>query len=169
MDPIIAYLLGWNAAAIICLVVGLGLLVCEMFTPGFGVCGGLGLAALIAAIILRSRTLADGLVTAAIVIVLAGLAAFFIFRSLGRGRLSRSPIVLTDAIDGESTETSEPGLKAMVGREGVCLNTLRPSGNADFDGTRIDVMSSGEFISRGARVRIESVDGLKVLVKEIRA
>lgn len=169
MDSIIQYLAGWNLAAIICLVVGIGLMICEMFTPGFGLFGGIGLLALIASVVLRARTLADALVTVAIILVLLGIAAFFIFRSFGKGGLSRSPIVLTDAIAGESSEVDEPELKAMVGREGVCLNTLRPSGNADFEGRKLDVVSAGEFIQKGARVRIESVEGLKILVKEIRA
>ena len=59
-------------------------------------------------------------------------------------------------------------MQDLVGQEGVCINTLRPAGNADFGGRRVDVVSEGEFILKGRRVRVERVEGLKVLVKEVK-
>ncbi len=161
------YFLGWNVAAIVCLVVGLVLMIIEMFTPGLGVPGALGGAALIAAIVLRADSLANALITLAIILVLLSIAAFVIFRSLNKGALAKSPIVLNDAINAESSSLSEDGMRDLIGREGVCLNTLRPSGNANFDGTKLDVVSSGEFIQRGRRVRIIGVEGIRIMVEEI--
>lgn len=60
------YLLGWNLAAILCLVLGLACMIYEMFTPGMGIPGLLGIIFLIAAVILR----ADSLLTAGITILL---------------------------------------------------------------------------------------------------
>ena len=52
-----------------------------------------------------------------------------------------------------------------MGREGVSLTPLRPSGNGDFDGEKLDVVSDGAFIPQGARIRIVRVEGLRILVK----
>ena len=55
MDAVLAYIGGWSVAGIICLVVGLALMIAEMFTPGMGLMGALGICSIIAAIILRKR------------------------------------------------------------------------------------------------------------------
>ena len=167
MDAITAYLLGWNLAAIICLVVGLALLVFEMFTPGMGVPGLLGVCALIAAVVLRADTLYNGVITLAIILLLLGAAGFFVYRSFRKGAISRSPIVLKDTIDTKSTSLSDEDKQELVGLEGEALTALRPSGNARFGEQRLDVVTEGEFIQKGSRVRIERVEGLRVLVKAV--
>ena len=75
--------------------------------------------------------------------------------------------MLNDAIEEKSTSLSDDAAKELIGLEGECLTALRPSGNADFDGRRLDVVSAGEFIEKGSRVRIEAVEGLRILVKKI--
>lgn len=167
MEAILAYLSGWSVAAVICLVVGLALLIAEMFIPGFGLFGALGIITLIASIVLSASTFTHALITLLIIILLVGLAAVIVFRSIGRGNLARSPIVLRDNIDYESNDLGEKGMQELIGRKGVCLTPLRPSGNADFGGKRLDVVTSGEFISKGSYIRIESIENLRVLVREI--
>ncbi len=164
MDFLSQYIMGWNVAAIICLVVGLALMVFEMFTPGMGVPGILGLIALIAAVVLRADTLANALLTLAIILVLLGAAGFFIFRSFKKGAISHSPIVLNDKIEEKSTSLSDEGMQALVGLEGETLSALRPSGNVMIGDRRLDVMTEGEFIGKGERVRVIRVEGLRVLV-----
>lgn len=167
MSPVIQYISGWSAAATICLIAGLLLLIMEMFTPGMGMPGLLGVLLLAAAVVLRADSLATAMVTLVLILVPVGAAAALILRSFSRGALQRSPIVLKDAIRADSSSLSDAETQALVGREGVCLNTLRPSGNADFDGLRLDVVSEGEFIAKDSRVRVVRVEGLKILVKKV--
>ena len=167
MDGFFAYITGWSLPAIVCLLVGLGLMIFEMFTPGMGLPGLLGAGALIAAVVLRADTFASALITLALIIVILAIAAFFIYRSFQKGAISRSQIVLNDAIEEKSTSLSDDAAKELIGLEGECLTALRPSGNADFDGRRLDVVSAGEFIEKGSRVLIEAVEGLRILVKKI--
>lgn len=165
MDPVLNYIMGWEWPAILCLVLGLGLVLYEMFTPGFHLPGILGVMALIAAVILRAKTLTDGLITFALLLVLLVVLAFFFWRSLTKGRLSKSVVVLKESIDAQSTDRE--GLRALIGREGICLTPLRPAGNAEFDGQRVDVVSEGEFLQKGTRVVVMRVQGLRVLVKAV--
>lgn len=167
MDFFSQYIMGWNLAALICLIAGIALMVFEMFTPGMGVPGFLGIAALIAAVVLRADTLANAVVTLAIILVLLGAAGFFVYRSFRKGAISRSPIVLNDSINEKSTSLSDNDMQSLVGLEGETATALRPSGNAVFGDRRLDVMSDGEFISKGAKVRIVKVEGLRVLVKPV--
>lgn len=165
MDPVLNYIMGWEWPAILCLVLGLGLVLYEMFTPGFHLPGILGVMALFAAVILRAKTLTDGLITFALLLVLLVVLAFFFWRSLTKGRLSKSVVVLKESIDAQSTDRED--LRALIGREGICLTPLRPAGNAEFDGQRVDVVSEGEFLQKGTRVVVMRVQGLRVLVKAV--
>ena len=167
MDGFLAYIVGWSLPALMCLLVGLGLLIFEMFTPGMGIPGLLGIAALIAAVVLRADTLASALITLALILVILGIAAFFVYRSFQKGAISRSQVVLKDTIEEKSTSLSDAAAQELIGLEGECLTALRPSGNADSDGRKLDVVSAGEFIEKGSRVRIEAVEGLRILVKKV--
>lgn len=164
---IVDYLLGWQLPAIICLVLGLLLMTYEMFTPGMGVPGFLGAVLLLAAVVLRADSFRTAAITLLLILVPLIAAAIIIFRSFAKGALSNTPIVLKESIEAESTSLGDADMQKLVGREGLSLSTLRPSGMADFDGLKLDVASSGEFIPKGARVRIERIEGLRVLVREV--
>ena len=56
----------------------------------------------------------------------------------------------------------------FLGKEGVVLSTLRPAGIAEFDGVRLNVVSDGEYIRKNAQVRIDKVEGARIVVKEIK-
>ncbi len=161
------YVLGWSAPAVICLMVGLALMIYEMFTPGMGIPGLLGALALLAAVILRADSLTNALITLVLIVVPLMIAAGIIFRSFSKGALSRSKIVLHDAINDKSTSLGEKEMQALVGKEGVCVTALHPAGNADFDERRLDVVSEGGFVGKGSRVRIVRIDGVKIMVREI--
>lgn len=158
-----SYMMAWNTAALICLLVGLALMIFEMFTPGLGVPALLGVISLLAAIVLSARSFAHALITLALILIFLGVFAFFIFRAFSKGKLHR--IILSETVNGDSTPLKE--LDAMTGSEGVCLTTLRPSGDADFSGKKLDVVSEGEFIEKGSRVRIERIEGLRIIVKKV--
>jgi membrane-bound serine protease (ClpP class) len=59
------------------------------------------------------------------------------------------------------------GREDLVGREGVAATTLRPSGVALVDDERVDVSADGEFIEKGARIRVVEVRGPRIVVEEI--
>ncbi len=58
---------------------------------------------------------------------------------------------------------------AELRREGVAISTLRPGGKAQFGEDALDVMTQGEMIARGARVRIIGHSGTQAIVEEIAA
>ena len=136
------YLLGWNLAAILCLVLGLACMIYEMFTPGMGIPGLLGIIFLTAAVVLRADSLLTAGITILLILIPLIIAAIIIFRSFSKGALSRSPLVLKDQIQGDSTGLGVEDMQKLVGREGVSLTPLRPSGNGDFDGEKLDVVSA---------------------------
>ena len=57
-------------------------------------------------------------------------------------------------------------LVALVGRTGEAATTLKPTGTIELDGDRIDVVTEGEFVEQGARVRVLYVEGNRVVVAQ---
>ena len=60
-------------------------------------------------------------------------------------------------------------LEQLRGRYGRALSDLRPSGVAEFDGKRVDVLSEGLMILAGAWVRCIDVKSGRVLVRKVDA
>lgn len=55
----------------------------------------------------------------------------------------------------------------LLGMEGFAHSDLRPGGTAYFGERKIDVVSSGEYISRQSPVRIVAVHGNRIVVEDI--
>ena len=54
---------------------------------------------------------------------------------------------------------------SLLGREGVAVTKLRPSGMIEVDHEKIDAVTSGEFIEKDSRIKIIRVEGRKIIVK----
>ena len=52
-----------------------------------------------------------------------------------------------------------------VGAEGVARSILRPSGRAEFGGELHDVITMGQFVDPGTRVRVVAVEGARIVVE----
>lgn len=167
MDSVTQYILGWNIPAIICLVVGMVLMAIEIFTPGMGAPAIFGSISLVAAIILRADSIETALITLVLMLVPLLIGAGIAMHSFSKGALNRSPVVLKDKIEGASTSLSGAEMQALVGAEGVALTALRPAGNGEFDGRRLDVVTSGDFIAKDSPIRIVAIEGLRIMVERI--
>ena len=167
MDGLWSLLTG-NIPVLIMMLVGVGLLVFEMYVPGFGVPGISGIALLTLGFVLLKPTLAQGLVLFAILAAILCIALSICLYSASKGRLSRSKLVLNDvAVSAEAAENND--MNYFIGREGVTHTALRPAGIGEFDGVKLNVVSDGEFIAQGKAIRVQSVEGNRIVVRELRA
>ena len=156
-----------NLPAILCALVGIGLLIVEAFMPGFGVAGISGILFEAAAIVLVYLSYGPLVAAIALVIGLAviAFALSISLRSAAKGKLSQSDMILNATQSEKDGYVATDDMKVFLGRTGTVITTLRPTGMAEFDGVRLNVMSDGEFIDTGTAVRIEKVDGSRILVK----
>ena len=156
--------LNWPAA--ICLLAGFILVTIELFTPGFGVPGISGLALLTLGIVLTwiHYGVAAGLSVTLISLALAGISISISIKSAANGKIARSALFLKSVTPPADDEEN----KAFEGREGVTATALRPIGVAEFDGVRLNVVTEGEFIDRGATVRVIRVEGGRIIVRAVR-
>ncbi len=157
-----------NLPTVICVVAGLGLIILEVFLPGFGVPGISGIVLLLVSIVLvwvkAGMLAALGLLV--VIVALLAISLSIALKSAATGRLSKSPIILKDAERAEDGYSASNDMSVFVGREGETRTVLRPSGIAEFDGVRLNVVSDGTYIKQGAKVRIERVEGSRVVVEE---
>ena len=154
-----------NLPLVLCLLIGVALLVLEVFVPGFGLPGVSGLILLTIGIVITWNTYGSvaGLAVTLITLALAGISISVSIKSAATGKLSKSALILnevTPPVDHEDTET-------LVGKEGVTATVLNPVGIAEFDGVRLNVVSEGSYLGKGAPVRIQQIEGTKIIVREI--
>ena len=67
----------------------------------------------------------------------------------------------------EDGYSNNPGWESLQGKTGIADTDLHPSGWVRVKDQRIFVVSEGEFIEEGKEIKILSVDGNRVLVREL--
>jgi membrane-bound serine protease (ClpP class) len=160
---------------IIIFAVGVVLLLLEIFViPGFGVFGIVGITLMVAGLFLG--LIADfpiidfSLVNIAIIqlagaFVMTFILIYFLSKVLPKTQIWNK-LILQDNINMKSGYTTKPELDHLVGKKGEALTDLRPSGTAQINKTRVDVVTGGEYILKGAKVIVKFVEGSKVVVEE---
>lgn len=148
------------------LLAGLVFVIIEMFHPGFGVPGILGVVLLLVGIIMVSETIVDALILIAILLTILAIALKIVLHSVAKGRLSKT-LILSHSQNKEGGYIGVEDMKYFLGKEGIAVSILRPSGTVEFDGVRLDVVSEGNFIQEGTKVKVVKVDGRKIVVREI--
>lgn len=156
-----------NLPTVICILVGVSLLVLEVFLPGFGLPGISGMVLMLASVVLVwvNYGAVAGLMVAVAALALAGVAISVSLRSASKGKLSQSALVLPEVDMSGIDERNELG--ELVGKEGVANTVLRPAGIVEFDGVRLNVVSDGGYIEKDARVRVEKIQGNRIIVKKV--
>ena len=148
-------------------ILGIAFLIGELFLPGFGVAGICGVLCLIAVSIMQfmsASPLVATLVTIVLGLVLVVMVIIFM-RSMKNGLLFRSPIVLKDQIESEAVNLTDAKPETLIGKTGVALTPLRPSGIALIDGKRYSVETQATFIEKDCEVTVLKVDGTKITVQ----
>ena len=158
-----------NLPILICFVVGLVLIVLETFMPGFGLPGIAGVILHVIAVVATWINLgpmaALGMTILSLSVITIAISASL--RSVANGKLSKSKIVLNETESNEAGYRASEDMQVFLGKEGVTTTVLRPTGMAEFDGVRLNVVSEGEFIQSGVKVQIVRVEGSRVLVRTI--
>ena len=158
----LSYLSAFSIVAAILLILGISLVIFEMFIPGFGAPGISGIVLIAAGILIQAKSIEEALLLLLVVVAILGIALFIILCTAGKGRFPMKRLVLDDSIHPESSD-----LQFFVGKTGTALTPLRPAGTADFDGVRLDVMSEGSFIEANTPVRVLRTEGTHIIVRRI--
>lgn len=163
----------WQSAAVL-LVVGVMILILELFIPSAGMLFLLASLCIIAGIVsaFMQGTLFGVLflvVVIALAIVLPGIVLSIWKRSpVGRRMFLESPFAPQG--DGQDPAGIEEGgfdFRSLLNEEGRTLTALRPVGTCEIAGRRVDTVAEGVMIDRGERIRVVDVQGNRVVVRKI--
>jgi membrane-bound ClpP family serine protease len=151
--------------AIILAVLGLVLFLAEYFLPTGGiliVCGFLVSAGAVGVVAANTEDSRETI--AAIVILCIGEPILAIAgMSMAGKRLALKATAEATADD----TAPESDSSQLVGRYGKTVTPLRPSGAAEFDGRRVDVVSEGMPVEAEAWVKCIEVKGARVVVRPV--
>jgi membrane-bound serine protease (ClpP class) len=165
-----------SAIEIIMFVLGVALILVEVFViPGFGIAGVSGIILIIASLFLSligSDPVLDfeGVSVAIIQLSVALLGAivlvFVMAKYLPKTNIFKK-FVLSDAEKTNKGFSSHATSKDLVGAEGIALTDLRPSGTAEINGKKVDVVTESEYVEKGKHLKVITVEGIRVVVKPI--
>ncbi|MBO8141421.1 MAG: ATP-dependent Clp protease proteolytic subunit [Firmicutes bacterium] len=148
-------------------VLGLGLLLLEfLFVPGFGLAGAGGLAAVFASLYLSFPDAATALTAISASIVATIVLGILLIRRMPGTGLWRRISLETRLDDPGLPEGGPEGAAIEPGTLGRALTPLRPAGTVDIGGRRVDAVSEGGFIPKGAAVQVVRASGGRVTVRE---
>jgi membrane-bound serine protease (ClpP class) len=151
------------------ILLGLVLILAELFLYTHGVLFTLGLASIIVGVTItfnNSASIGAGTLLAVIIAVPALLAVGLHYAPktpLGR-RFFLAPQQEDDTL---ATTPENLELEHLRGRYGRTVSSLRPSGVSDFAGRRVDTITEGEMIDPGQWVRVTDVKAGKVIVRAV--
>ncbi|EGQ27694.1 nodulation protein NfeD [Mammaliicoccus sciuri] len=150
---------------LILFLLGVGLIIAEFFIAG-GIAGIFGVLAIIGSILLAGTNLAFMAVSVLIAMAVASIGAVVIMKFFGKKLHLLNKIILMDTMDTENGYVSNENRTDLLQKVATTLTPLRPSGVADLDGERIDVVSEGRYIDRNKEVVIVAVEGFRIVVRE---
>ena len=146
--------------------VGVLMIIVEILLPTVGLLAGLGVAAMLYSIVLALGGDIGALAALGIALVIAVVLFLLIVSRLPSSRLWNK-IVLQKSSRMEEGYVSAAEQSELVGKTGEVITELRPSGTARIDGRPVDVISEGAFIQKGKSIVVLSVNGSRVVVREV--
>ncbi len=153
--------------AIILFAVGIILLLVEASIPGLGIPGISGGIAIIASIVLSasSPAAAAGYILIAMVLT---IGTFVFMLKFGPKNKLFDKITLKSSERVEDGYTSSDPYVEYIGKTGVVVSYLRPSGTVKVDGKLLNVVTDGSsYIEEGAKVIVTRTEGSKIYVSRI--
>jgi Membrane-bound serine protease (ClpP class) len=142
-------------------IIGLTAITIELFIPGaiVGICGaGCVIASIIFAYLYVSNLLGH---------ILLGIGICFIpLFFITWYKLLTKTFAVNASEEGFSSSRNK--LEDLISAEGVAITTLRPSGTANINGNKVDVVSEGEMVLKNTKVKVIDVKGNRVVVKPVK-
>lgn len=145
-------------------IVGMLLLIVELYTPGAGIFGLTGLAAILLSFFMVLGATVDALSALATSLVIAIGFFLLILKRLPTSKLWKK-VVLRDAETDAAGYVSSHDYKNYTDEEGIAITPLRPAGIIVIDGIQLNVVSEGQYIPQGTRVKVVNASGNRIIVQ----
>jgi membrane-bound serine protease (ClpP class) len=167
--------------------VGFLLLAIEIFViPGFGVTGVLGIILIVAGTVMGmiphlpewptslpevdAPSVLDYMQQALLkfigIAALSAVGIYLLSKLLPKTTAYRRLVLATELSQESGYVSGDAKNKELIGQTGLTATALRPAGIAMFGEQRVDVVSNGDMIEKGVKVRVSEVHGSRIVVEE---
>ena len=159
----------WSAIIIAIMLFALVLLFLEIaIIPGVGITGIAGTILLFVALGISYWKLpipwAVGVTVLSVIAVLGLL--YYVFFILPSTKLGKTLVLEEKAVLPEDN-FAVSDTKRYIGAEGVAISNLRPSGIAKIADERVDVITEGDFLEKGTKIKVVKATAGRVIVAAI--
>lgn len=171
----LVHLAGWEE--VLLLLVGIGLVILEFFVlPGSFFFGTLGFICIFVSLFLAgiSPKVPFDLGFPSVTEHVNSLAIAFVSFILGLGILywtitrfpRKAPLILDESLkDTGQPQALHDQRKQLLGKTGVAMTSLMPSGKIEIDHQIYDAISSAGFIEAGTQIEVTEIDELRIIVR----
>lgn len=151
------------------LIVGLVLMIVEMFVSGFGFFGISGIVSLVAGVIVRicfGLNLSQSLVLILIVIGFLSLVVMFMIWGAQYGILGKTGLFERRSTLSKDYNEVDRKLKKLVGKSGKTISDLNLGGQAKIRGKIYDVMSVSSYVEKGSNIKVVEIKDNTIMVRK---
>jgi len=139
-------------------------MIAEIFIPSGGILAALatGLFGYSLFLLFSSVSVTAGSFALCLDLIIVPILIIWGFKQLGKSRLALN----TNLTREQGVVSQSEKLEAYLGMTGVTTSPLRPSGTAEINDFRVDVVTRGEFVDKGTLIEVIAVTGNQVIVSE---
>ena len=148
--------------------IGLAAIIIELFVPAAGLIGIVGIACIVAGISISFITYGTttGLLFLLAMLILTPLIIILWFKRFPRSMVGKKLILFYPGEKpGEPPQPRNPS-SPLLHSKGKTVSDLRPSGSVLIEGKKYSVVTGGEYIPKGRNIRVQSVNGNRIEVRE---
>ncbi|THE15417.1 nodulation protein NfeD [Bacillus timonensis] len=152
--------------SIILFVVGIVLILLEFVLPG-GIIGLIGLGAILTSFFLAGSSMMVISISLLVALVATIVVSIILVKIFGKKLHVFKKIILFDSTNSESGYVSNKNRMDLIGKQGIALTTLRPSGTAIINDERLDVVTQGNYIEKNTKIEVIKTEGSRIVVREV--
>lgn len=151
------------------LIVGVVMLIVEMFVPGFGFFGITGTLSLIAGIVVRICQGLNLTQSLALILIVLGFFVFvvaFMIYGAQYGILGKTGLFERRSTLSKDYNEADRKTRKLVGKSGKAITNLDLAGKAKIRGKIYDVVSISSYIEKGANVKVVEIKDNAIMVRK---
>lgn len=151
--------------SVLLFLIGLVLLIAELFIPG-GIVGLIGGALMIISLLFAGESVVHMAYSILIALFIAIIGMVILMKFFGKNLHIFNKLVLRDATTTEEGYVSNVNRIDLLGKVGDSVTPLRPAGTIIIGNERIDAVSEGNYIDSNKKVEVIQVEGSRIVVRE---
>lgn len=155
-----------NWLTFVLFLIGILLLIAEVFIPDFGLIGIIGIGMIGFGYFSNRKDLWGSVMDLSLALIIAVVTAYILLRK-GYRFVPGQKLILASSLQGQRGYSTGKDYQEYVLQRGQAITVLRPAGKAEVNGTILDVVSDGKVIQEGTEIEVVKVEGIKIIVREL--